>query len=52
MATWDKYTNEQGIEQIIRMDDDGTIWLVPNDPANSDYKAYLASLEEGEPKAE
>lgn len=31
---------------------DGKVWGVPQDPANSDYQAYLASLEEGESKAE
>ena len=30
---------------IIKTDEDGTIWWVPTDPANSDYAAYLASLQ-------
>jgi hypothetical protein len=30
---------------IIRTDPDGTVWFIPTDPANSDYQAYLASLE-------
>jgi len=31
--------------QILTMDNDGIISFVPEDPANSDYAAYLASLE-------
>jgi hypothetical protein len=30
---------------IKRTDNDGKIWWIPTDPANSDYQAYLASLE-------
>ena len=30
---------------ILRTDDDGQVWCIPTDPANSDYQAYLASLE-------
>jgi hypothetical protein len=33
------------LTQIQRIDADGTIWFIPSDPANSDYQAYLASLE-------
>jgi hypothetical protein len=29
---------------IQKINDDGTIWAVPSDPANSDYQAYLATL--------
>ena len=32
--------------------EDGRMLSIPSDPANSDYQAYLKSLEEGEPKAE
>jgi hypothetical protein len=31
---------------IVRTNDDGTVSWIPKDPANSDYQAYLASLEE------
>ncbi len=27
-------------------DADGKVWWIPVDPANSDYRAYLKSLEE------
>ena len=30
---------------IERTDEDGKVWVIPTDPANSDYQAYLASLE-------
>ena len=30
---------------IKRTDIDGQVWWIPTDPANSDYQAYLASLE-------
>ena len=30
---------------IKRTDEDGRVWFIPTDPANSDYQAYLASLE-------
>ena len=33
-------------ERIIRIDEDGSEWFIPQDEANSDYQAYLASLEE------
>lgn len=29
-------------ETVIRTDDDGKIWSIPSDPANSDYQTYLA----------
>jgi hypothetical protein len=32
-------------EIIKRTDEDGQVWFIPTDPANSDYQAYLASLE-------
>ena len=30
---------------ILRTDLDGRVWVIPIDPANSDYQVYLASLE-------
>jgi len=30
---------------VKRTDEDGKEWFIPADPANSDYQAYLASLE-------
>ena len=37
--------NDEG--QIFMQTEDGKVWGVPTDPANSDYQAYLKSLEEG-----
>lgn len=37
-----------GATVIKRTDEDGTVWFIPTDPANSDYQAYLAQLEEGD----
>jgi hypothetical protein len=30
---------------IKRTDENGSVWWIPTDPANSDYQAYLKSLE-------
>ena len=37
-------TNDFGT-LIQRTNEDGSISFIPTDPANSDYQAYLASLE-------
>ena len=34
------------IQLIQKIEDNGTIWAVPNDPANSDYQEYLKWTEE------
>ena len=34
-----------GAKVIVRDNEDGTLSSIPTDPANSDYQAYLASLE-------
>jgi hypothetical protein len=36
---------ENGNKVIKRTDDDGKIWWIPTDPANSDYQAYLNPVE-------
>jgi hypothetical protein len=28
-------------KKLKRTDEDGTVWWIPFDPANSDYQAYL-----------
>ena len=40
----DVLTNKT-IKTIKRTDENGQVWFIPTDPANSDYQAYLASLE-------
>lgn len=37
--------SESGSETVKRTDADGKEAFIPADPANSDYQAYLASLE-------
>lgn len=39
-------TSSTGYEFIQATDSDGKVYAIPTDPANSDYAAYLASLEE------
>jgi hypothetical protein len=40
-STYEKVTTEFGNTIIKRTDEDGTVWWIPTDPANSDYQAYL-----------
>jgi hypothetical protein len=45
--------SEEGYGQIVKKTDlEGRVFWIPTDPANSDYQAYLASLEATEPEAE
>jgi len=46
MNTYEKLDNPYNPSSpIIKMTaEDGTIWFIPTDPANSDYQAYLATL--------
>ena len=49
---YEEITSNLGGKSIKADLGDGTLLFIPIDPSNSDYQAYLASLEEGEPKAE
>ena len=42
---YETITYETGSQVIIRTDEDGKVWFVPLDPANSDYQAYLNPVE-------
>jgi hypothetical protein len=42
------YTDNQELNVIVRISEDGVISAIPKDPANSDYQAYLKSLENAE----
>ena len=44
MPTYTLFTDEKGISSVQRKDDDGKIWAIPMDEANSDYQAYQAYL--------
>ena len=43
-STYEKLSTDTG-EIIQRTDADDKVWYIPADPANSDYQAYLSSLE-------
>lgn len=40
-----KLTYEEQEFVIIKTDEDGKQWFIPKEESNSDYQAYLASLE-------
>jgi hypothetical protein len=42
---YEVFETETG-QEIKLTDADGKVWWIPNDPANADYQAYLASLNE------
>ena len=45
MITYEVTTNHYGENQIIATTNEGKVWIIPTDPANSDYQAYLRWLE-------
>ena len=46
MTQYEKIVNDFNTELIKRTDEDGKIWFIPIDASNSDYQAYLKSLDE------
>ena len=46
MAKYTKTETENGIVSIFREDENGQIWVIPEDESNSDYQAYLESLKD------
>lgn len=48
--SYEKITKtEPNWEYIARTNEDGSISVIPIEPANSDYQAYLKSLDEASP---
>lgn len=45
MTNYQVIEDKLGSQCIKRIDDDGTEWFIPLDPANSDYQLYLRWLE-------
>jgi hypothetical protein len=45
MTNYEEVSTDYGVS-IKRTDADGSVWFIPKDTANSDYQAYLKSLEE------
>lgn len=42
MPTYKEIKNEEGVvASIRRTDENGEVWSIPADPANSDYQRYL-----------
>lgn len=46
MTKYTEYETSSGQMYVIKIDDDGIQSSIPNDPENSDYQAYLKSLNE------
>ena len=44
-SRYEKITFEDGVETIMRYDDDGITYSIPLNEANSDYQRYLRWLE-------
>ncbi len=42
-----KDIRSQEINSVFRTDDNGQVWSIPFDPANTDYQAYLKWIEAG-----
>lgn len=43
MTQYEIKSTEYG-DTVVRTDEDGSIWFIPIDPANSDYQRYLRHL--------
>jgi hypothetical protein len=48
MPTYETYETSLGETLIRRTDEDGKVWSIPKDPANSDYQVYLGTLTNGD----
>jgi hypothetical protein len=45
MKNYEIYETPDGMSSVKATDENGTVFWIPIDPANSDYAEYLASLE-------
>lgn len=45
MNTYKTILNSFGETIVVRTDENGGVTYIPTEPANSDYQAYLASLQ-------
>jgi hypothetical protein len=42
MPTYEEIKDDKGlVTSVRRTDDNGEVWSIPTDPANSDYQRYL-----------
>jgi hypothetical protein len=49
MPTYEEIKDDKGaITSIRRTDENGEVWSIPVDPANSDYQRYLNPADEAE----
>lgn len=39
--TYEIVKDAEGKDAIKRTDENGSVWFIPKDPANSDYQRYL-----------
>ena len=47
MTKYEIVTAEDGVKSLKKTTEDGTVWWLPFDEANTDYQAYLKWLKEG-----
>jgi hypothetical protein len=47
MTQYEIITAEDGMKSFKKTTEDGTVWWLPFDPANTDYQAYLKWVAEG-----
>lgn len=43
--TYQEIKENEVVVSVTRTDENGNVWSIPTDPANSDYQAYLNPVE-------